>query len=304
MTVESVTIPTPRLVATSSLRADGKNPNRMTREQLDRLKASIKKFGFIVPIITNKDLVIADGEQRWIVANELAMPQVLIIDLPVEEVDRHLLRQVMNKLRGEHDLLLDAEEFESIIEAGREDDLKFLLNLTDGKLEKYLQELHPPKDETYEIPAIDTITTDIEKGDIIKLGKHYLMCGDSTKKEDVYALTSGKKNFVLTDPPYNVEMEGYKDDLTKSEYYTFSNKWFKLATETSDVILFTPGCGHNLTNLHMWFSIRKPYWLLIWTKTNSMELDERYCEVICQRWESYTNKKRELVKTVKNDGVQ
>lgn len=121
-------IPQPERVPTAQLKADGKNPNKMTREQLDRLKTSIKKFGFIVPIITNKDLLIADGEQRWIVANELAMPEVLIIRLPVAEVDRHLLRQVMNKLRGEHELLLDAEEFEQILALNGADDLKYFLD--------------------------------------------------------------------------------------------------------------------------------------------------------------------------------
>jgi len=59
-----ILIPEPEVVATSELKVDGKNPNKMSREQHDRLKASIQKFGFIVPIITNKDLLIADGEQR------------------------------------------------------------------------------------------------------------------------------------------------------------------------------------------------------------------------------------------------
>jgi ParB-like chromosome segregation protein Spo0J len=135
-----IVIPTPEVVATSELKADGKNPNKMSREQYDRLKASVQKFGFIVPIITNKDLLIADGEQRWIIAKELAMPNVLVIRLPIEEVDRHLIRQVLNKLKGTHDRELDAEEFETIIELGREEDLKYLLDLSDDKLDGYLKE--------------------------------------------------------------------------------------------------------------------------------------------------------------------
>jgi ParB-like chromosome segregation protein Spo0J len=85
-----IVIPKPEIVATSELRVDGKNPNKMSREQYNRLKTSIQKFGFIVPIITNKDLLIADGEQRWVIAKELAMPNVLVIRLPIEEFDRHL----------------------------------------------------------------------------------------------------------------------------------------------------------------------------------------------------------------------
>jgi ParB-like chromosome segregation protein Spo0J len=141
MTLSSeIVIPKVEVVATSSLKVDGKNPNKMSREQHDLLKASIKKFGFIVPIITNKDLLIADGEQRWIVAKELAMPNVLIIRDPMEEVDRHLIRQVLNKLKGTHDRELDAEEFETIIELGKEEDLKYLLDLSDDKLDGYLKE--------------------------------------------------------------------------------------------------------------------------------------------------------------------
>jgi ParB-like chromosome segregation protein Spo0J len=135
-----ILVPEPEVVATSALKVDGKNPNKMSREQHERLKTSIQKFGFIVPIITNKDLLIADGEQRWIVAKELAMPNVFVIRLQVEDVDRRLLRQVLNKLKGTHDRELDAEEFETIIELGREDDLKYLLNLSDDKLDGYLKE--------------------------------------------------------------------------------------------------------------------------------------------------------------------
>jgi ParB-like chromosome segregation protein Spo0J len=143
MSEPEINLPNPEVVPTSSLKVDGKNPNKMSHEQLDRLKTSIKKFGFIVPIITNKDLLIADGEQRWIAANELAMKEVLIIRLPVAEVDRRLLRQVLNKLHGEHDRTLDAEEFQEIISLGAEKDLKYLLCLSDDKLDGYLKEEEP-----------------------------------------------------------------------------------------------------------------------------------------------------------------
>ena len=106
----------------------------MSKDQLERLKASIKKWGFIVPIITNKDLLIADGEQRYTAAKALGMTEVSVIRLPVEDVDRRLLRQVLNKLRGEHQKDLDQSEYDRIIQAGREDDLKYLLMLSDEKL--------------------------------------------------------------------------------------------------------------------------------------------------------------------------
>jgi DNA modification methylase len=190
----------------------------MTKEQLERLATSFKKYGDIVPIITNKDLLIADGEQRWTVAKSLGMTQVSVIRLPVEDVDRRLLRQVLNKLRGEHELLLDAEEFEAIIDLGRKDDLKYLLDLTDGKLERYLNELHPPKDEDFEIPEIDKVQTEIKQGDIFQLGKHRLMCGDSTIPKDIENLLNGAiPRMMFTDPPYGVSFDKHtlKEDTFK-----------------------------------------------------------------------------------------
>lgn len=204
MTQQEVTLPPMESVPISQLKVDGQNPNKMDRAGLDRLKRSIQQYGFIVPIITNKDLLIADGEQRWIAANELAMKEVSVIRLPVEDVDRRLLRQVLNKLRGEHELLLDAEEFEKILNAGREDDLKFLLDLNDSKLERYLRELHPPRDEDYEIPEIEKIKTDIKRGDILELGKHRLMCGDAANKDADKLLENILIDLFITDPPYGV----------------------------------------------------------------------------------------------------
>ena len=138
-----INIPPPEIVDISSLKTDGGNPNKMDKTQLKRLKASIEKYGFIVPIITNKDLLIADGEQRWTIAKELNMDKVPVIRLPVEDVDRRLLRQVLNKLRGEHDSLLDAEEYTKIINAGHKEDLSSLLALDDDVL-KYLLTAPPP----------------------------------------------------------------------------------------------------------------------------------------------------------------
>jgi ParB-like chromosome segregation protein Spo0J len=120
----SIVIPAAETVKIGELRTDGENPNKMSREQLERLKASIKKWGFIVPIITNKDLLIADGEQRYTAAQALGMTEVSVIRLPVEDVDRRLLRQVLNKLKGKHEKELDQAEYERIIQAGKEEDLK------------------------------------------------------------------------------------------------------------------------------------------------------------------------------------
>jgi ParB-like chromosome segregation protein Spo0J len=134
---KEIQIPMSERVKLADLQFDGCNPNRLSREGMERLKASIRKWGDIVPIVTNKDLLVADGEQRAVAMKELGMTECSVIRLPVKDVDRRLLRQVLNKLRGEHLRELDAEEFKIIVDAGAEEDLKYLLGLSDEKLQTY-----------------------------------------------------------------------------------------------------------------------------------------------------------------------
>jgi len=207
-----IVIPPQTLENINHLRVDGDNPNRMTDRQHASLKSSIEKYGFIVPIITNKDLLIADGEQRWFVAKDIGMQQVPVIKLPVEDVDRRLLRQVLNKLRGEHELIADAYEFERIIQQGHEDDLKHLLDLSDGQIGKYLNMATTTYIEEEYIPDY-LPKTDIKTGDMYVLGNHRLMCGDATNPKHVRHLIGDTKiTLILTDPPYNVRY-GDKDEF-------------------------------------------------------------------------------------------
>jgi len=177
----SITIPAAETVKTSELKTDGENPNRMSKEQLERLTTSIKKWGFIVPIITNKELLIADGEQRYTAAKALGMSEVSVIRLPVADVDRRLLRQVLNKLKGKHEKELDQLEYERIIQAGKQEDLKYLLMLSDEKLSNFLD-----KDE-------ESVTFD-ESFEVV------VECQDETHQEAVYnkLISEGYKCRVLT----------------------------------------------------------------------------------------------------------
>jgi len=199
-----VEIPAAKLVDVDRLQVDQDNPNRMGARQLEALKKSVQRWGFIVPIITNKELLVADGEQRLTVARELGMKQVSVIRLPVEDVDRRLLRQVLNKLRGEHELRGDALEFQCIIEAGYGESLKELLLLHGSQIERYLEELAEYK----ESPTPVVKETSIKQGDFFSLGSHRLMCGDATVKDDVERLMDGQKaDMVFTDPPYGIAFQ-------------------------------------------------------------------------------------------------
>jgi ParB-like chromosome segregation protein Spo0J len=82
---------------------------------------------------------VADGEQRLTVAKELGMKQVPVVRLDVEDVDRRLLRQILNKLKGRHVPELDQEEFLRIIDAGGEEDLKSFLIANDKQISDALE---------------------------------------------------------------------------------------------------------------------------------------------------------------------
>jgi ParB-like chromosome segregation protein Spo0J len=178
---KEIQIPMSERVRLEDLRFDGCNPNRLSREGMERLKASIRKWGDIVPIVTNKDLFVADGEQRAVAMKELGMTECSVIRLPVEDVDRRLLRQVLNKLRGEHLKELDAEEFKLIVDAGAEEDLKFLLGLSDEKLQTYFE-------------------SDVEEIEFHETFEVIVSCKDEAEQETVYnkLAEEGYKCRVLT----------------------------------------------------------------------------------------------------------
>jgi hypothetical protein len=129
-----IPIPMSERVKISDLKFDQDNPNRMSLAQLDRLKASIRRWGDIVPIVTNSELLVADGAQRVTAMRELGMTECSVIRLPVKDVDRRLLRQVLNKLRGKHNKELDSVEYLRIIDDGEREDLKLLLESVGEKL--------------------------------------------------------------------------------------------------------------------------------------------------------------------------
>jgi ParB-like chromosome segregation protein Spo0J len=148
-----IPIPMSERVKISDLKFDQDNPNRMSRAQLDRLKASIKKWGDIVPVVTNSKLLVADGQQRVTAMRELGMTECSVIRLPVKDVDRRLLRQVLNKLRGKHNKELDSAEYLRILEQGEKEDLKALLESVGEELPEDLDDrvVSTTIPETYEL---------------------------------------------------------------------------------------------------------------------------------------------------------
>ncbi len=116
------------------LRSDENNPNKMTIKQKEQIWSSLQRFGWTYPIITNKDGVFADGEQRASVSTEHGEFFAPVLRLPVSDVDRRMLRQILNKLKGKHNKQLDGAEYMRIAAAGEKDFLKALLESVGERL--------------------------------------------------------------------------------------------------------------------------------------------------------------------------
>jgi len=135
------------------LKSDQNNPNRMSLKQHKEVWKSLQKYGWTYPIITNKDGVFADGEQRAEVCMAYQEFFAPVLRLPVSDVDRRMLRQILNKLRGKHNRELDGAEYIRIVEQGEKEPLKALLLSIGEKLPEGLDdhEFSFTVPETYEI---------------------------------------------------------------------------------------------------------------------------------------------------------
>lgn len=212
-----IKIPKAELIEVSKIKEDNTNPNKMSKKGFEALKKTIKKYGFIVPIVSNKDLVIADGFHRYLAAKELNMSYIPTIVLDVNDVDRRTLRQVMNKLKGQHSLELDIEEYKYLFANDYSEELMSLIPDNENEIKKILKTFErdniPQEEEFIEVTSYERAKnkTKIKKGDIFKLGNHRLMCGDSTLDDMYKLLNKNKINVVITDPPYNTGMSKEKN---------------------------------------------------------------------------------------------
>lgn len=176
-----------------------KNP-RKNAKAIEVVKNSIAEFGFKVPIVVDKDMIIVAGHTRYKASLELGLKEVPCIvadDLTEEQVKAFRLADNKTAEFAEWDFDLLFQELE---------ELKGILDMEAFGFEEHEEKIEV-KDDEYEVapPA----EPKAKHGDVYKLGNHRLMCGDSTLPKDVAKLMDGNLvDLVLTDPPYNVDYEG------------------------------------------------------------------------------------------------
>ena len=190
-----------------------KNP-RNNDNAVDAVAASIREFGFKVPIIIDKDNIIVAGHTRYKAAKKLGLKTVPCIkadDLTDEQVKAFRLADNKVAEQAEWDFELLNEELETITI----DMEQFGFDLPEDDEEETPTEII--EDDVPDVPE----ESKSKYGQVYQLGNHRLMCGDSTKKEDVDKLLNGvKADLLFTDPPYNVSMESKSKEVLKSDNYS------------------------------------------------------------------------------------
>lgn len=193
-----------RNVSVKDLIPYDRNTKKHDKTQINNVAESIKQYGFVQPIVIDKDNVVVIGHCRLLAAKQLKMkevPCVCVDDLTEEQVKA--LRIVDNKSNeSEWDLDILPDELAELDLS----DFDFDFGIEDEKEETQIVE--------DEAPEVDDENEPIAKlGDIWQLGRHRLMCGDSTDKSTVELLMDGKKaDMVFTDPPYGVDYDGINND--------------------------------------------------------------------------------------------
>lgn len=202
------------------------NARTHSKEQITKLRSSLREFGFINPVIIDRDYNIIAGHGRVMAAKEENITEV-----PCVFVDHLTEAQKKAYIIADNRFALDAGWDEEMLKLEIEalQDMAFDLSLTgfdDAELSK-LFETDDVKDDEFDVEAELQKPTKTQIGDIWLLGKHKLVCGDSTKAETFAILMNDEKaNLVITDPPYNVNYEGSagkikNDNMENDKFYHF-----------------------------------------------------------------------------------
>jgi site-specific DNA-methyltransferase (adenine-specific) len=211
-----------------------RNSRTHSDEQISQIMASIKEFGFTNPILTDGANGIIAGHGRILASQRLGIEEVPTIELShLTEAQKKAYIIADNKLalNSGWDEELLAIEMQELYNGGFDVDL---IGFTmDELLEMDIDlgaGIDPVVDESKADEVPEVVDNPVIKlGDLIELGNHRLMCGDSTKEEDVKRLMDGElADQLVTDPPYNVSYEGKTKDALKIQNDSMDDVKFRL----------------------------------------------------------------------------
>ena len=203
------------------------NARTHSPEQINKLRSSLREFGFINPVIIDRDFGVIAGHGRILAAKEEGIAEV-----PCVFADHLTEAQKKAYIIADNRMAMDAGWDEELlrveIEALQAE--AFDLSLTgfdDKELSELFKDDADVQEDDFDVDAELEKPTFSKTGDVWTLGRHRLVCGDSTKADTFEVLMNGRKaNLVVTDPPYNVNYEGTagkikNDNLADEKFYQF-----------------------------------------------------------------------------------
>lgn len=216
-----------KLIETSKLIPYVNNARTHSPAQVMKLRSSLREFGFINPVIIDRDLNVIAGHGRIMAAKEEGIKEI-----PCVFVDYLTEAQKKAYILADNRMAMDAgwdEELLKIeIEALQAEAFDIgLTGFDDKEIADLFASNDDVEDDDFDVDAELEKPTFTKAGDVWVLGNHRLVCGDSTKPETYELLMEGKKaNLVVTDPPYNVNYEGSagkikNDNMANDKFYQF-----------------------------------------------------------------------------------
>lgn len=204
-----------------------RNARTHSKEQINQLRGSIREFGFVNPVIVDKELNILCGHGRVEGAKAEGMtkvPCVFVEHLSDAQKRAYILADNRISLNAGWDEELLAVEVAELM--GEEFDVS-MLGFDDAELDKLMGINEAVTEDEFDVEEELNNPSMTKSGDVWVLGNHHLICGDSTKIETYKLLMGDKKaNLVVTDPPYNVNYEGsagkiQNDNMEQEKFYQF-----------------------------------------------------------------------------------
>jgi len=218
-----------KVLPVSVLKPAEYNPRKKLKpgdREYQKIKDSIEEFGFADPLVVNADMTIIGGHQRLTVAMDLGYTEVPCAVVDVDKVREKALNVALNKITGAWDENLLADLLKDI------QDSDFDLGKTGfepPEIETLFNKIHTKDVKEDEFDVDEELSNPVfsQLGDLWVLGKHRVLCADSTDNENYVKLMDGMKaNLVLTDPPYNVDVEEtagkiLNDNMADEDFYKF-----------------------------------------------------------------------------------
>lgn len=203
------------------------NARTHSPEQVNKLRSSLREFGFINPVIIDRDYGVIAGHGRILAAKEEGITEV-----PCVFVDYLTEAQKKAYILADNRMAMDAGWDEELlrIEIESLQGADFDVSLTgfdEKELSRLFDDGNDVEDDDFNVSAELEKPAITRSGDVWTLGRHRLVCGDSTKAETYDILMQGRRaNLVVTDPPYNVNYEGTagkikNDNLADEKFYQF-----------------------------------------------------------------------------------